>query len=141
MDKGNLFAAVRRARITYQTLPATRYGMLYGIACKSTDARVKHTKEALSKKLDSLIRSSKWSQITDTSKVLNLSGRDVDENVLRVLSLGLGFALKPTASTMLKAIANIHMTTSAFPQRTENEQLRGAIWSTALKLLRSSTTV
>ena len=142
METGNMFAAVRKARIAYQTfLPATRYGTLYGIACKSADARVKHNKQALSKKLASLIGSSKWSRITDTSRVLNLSGQEVDENVLRVLSLGLGFALKPTASTILKAIAKIHRTTSAFPQRAENEQLRGAIWSTALKLLRSSTTL
>ena len=60
MDTGNLFAAVRKARIAYQTfLPATRFNTLYGIGCKSADARVKRTKSAFSKKLDSLISSSK----------------------------------------------------------------------------------
>ena len=139
METGNVFAAVRRSRVAYQNhFPAAQFSSLYGIACRTADARVQRTKGELNKKLQSLMRGSRWSEITNPAKVLNLSGHHVNENVLRVLSLGLNFALKPSPSNVLKAVAKMHLATTKQPQSAENEQLRGAIWTSAIKLLKSS---
>ena len=50
METGNVFAAVRRARVAYQThFPAAQFRSQYCIACKTADTRVQKTKENLNK--------------------------------------------------------------------------------------------
>ena len=82
-----------------------------------------------------LIERSRWTELTDVSRVRNLMGTDIDINILRVLSLGLKFGQKPTRINLLKALSDIHqVTTSGGQQNSDGDQLRGALWSTALKL-------
>ena len=96
-------------------------------------------RQGLAHKLQALIDKSLWTTMTHTDNVVNLSTADITIDQMRVLGLGLGFNQKPTAPSLVSAMANLHLTTAGDPH--EGELLRGTVWSGILQLLDSDPTM
>ena len=96
-------------------------------------------RQGLTHKLQALIDKLLWTMMTHTDNVANLSTADITIDQMRVLGLGLGFNQKPTALSLVSAMANLRLTTAGDPH--EGELLRGAVWSGILQLLDSDPTM
>ena len=103
------FDEVISSRKAYQTfLPQQYHKTLAAQAKEEVDQAIRRVKHDLDDKLKLLIERSRWTELTDISHVHNLTGKDIDINILRVLSLGLNFCQKPSRINLLKALSDIH---------------------------------
>ena len=92
-----------------------------------------HHKNILNQKLNNLCKNSAWNKYSNTDSVINLSSKNLTNNEIIVLGLGLSFNLEPDKSDKLNTISSMEKLLYRYRENiSEPQHVRGLIAPTLL---------